>query len=48
MFRVTGTSFAMGNATDDVKRQATHVTSSNEEEGFAKAMEAILKENTAG
>ena len=45
MFRVSGTSFAMGNATDDVKRQATHVTTSNEEDGFAKAMEAILEEN---
>lgn len=42
MFRVSGTSFAMGNATDDVKQQATRVTASNEEEGFAKAMEAIL------
>ncbi len=44
MFRVSGTSFAMGNATDDVKQQATHVTASNEEEGFAKAMEMILEE----
>ena len=43
MFQVSGTSFAMGNATDDVKRQATHVTASNEEDGFAKAMEMILK-----
>ena len=43
MFHVSGTSFAMGNATDDVKRQATHVTASNEEDGFAKAMEVILK-----
>jgi len=42
MFRVSGTSFAMGNASDDVKQQATHVTASNEEEGFAKAMETIL------
>jgi Cof subfamily protein (haloacid dehalogenase superfamily) len=42
MFKVSGTSFAMGNASDDVKRQATHVTASNEEEGFAKAMEMIL------
>lgn len=42
MFRVSGTSFAMGNATDDVKRQATHVTASNEDDGFAKAMEQIL------
>jgi Cof subfamily protein (haloacid dehalogenase superfamily) len=45
MFRTSGTSFAMGNATDDVKKMATHVTASNEEEGFAKAMEVILKEN---
>jgi Cof subfamily protein (haloacid dehalogenase superfamily) len=42
MFRVSGTSFAMGNASDDVKREATHVTASNEEDGFAKAMETIL------
>jgi hypothetical protein len=42
MFRVSGTSFAMGNATDDVKQQATHVTVTNQEEGFAKAMETIL------
>ena len=42
MFRTSGTSFAMGNATDDVKKAATHVTASNEDEGFAKAMEMIL------
>jgi Cof subfamily protein (haloacid dehalogenase superfamily) len=45
MFRVSGLSFAMGNATDDVKRQATHVTASNEEEGFSKAIDTILREN---
>jgi Cof subfamily protein (haloacid dehalogenase superfamily) len=45
MFRVSGTSFAMGNASDDVKREATHVTASNEEDGFAKAMETILRES---
>ena len=33
----------MGNATDDVKKAATHVTASNEEEGFAKAIEVILR-----
>jgi Cof subfamily protein (haloacid dehalogenase superfamily) len=43
MFKVSGISFAMGNATDDVKHQATHVTASNEEDGFAKAMEGILE-----
>jgi hydroxymethylpyrimidine pyrophosphatase-like HAD family hydrolase len=47
MFRVSGVSFAMGNATDDVKKQATHVTASNEDEGFAKAMNMILKSNDA-
>ncbi len=45
MFRTSGTSFAMGNATDDVKKQATHVTASNEDDGFAKAMDVILRES---
>ena len=43
MFRKSGTSIAMGNATDDVKKQATHVTASNEDEGFAGAVDIILK-----
>jgi Cof subfamily protein (haloacid dehalogenase superfamily) len=47
MFRKSGLSFAMGNATDDVKKVATHVTTSNENEGFAGAMEMILKDNEA-
>jgi hydroxymethylpyrimidine pyrophosphatase-like HAD family hydrolase len=47
MFRVSGMSIAMGNATDDVKKLATHVTASNEEEGFAKAVDMILKDNEA-
>ena len=47
MFRVSGMSIAMGNATDDVKKLATHFTASNEEEGFAKAVDMILKENEA-
>jgi Cof subfamily protein (haloacid dehalogenase superfamily) len=45
MFRKSGLSIAMGNATDDVKKAATHVTASNEEEGFAKAMDMILMNN---
>jgi Cof subfamily protein (haloacid dehalogenase superfamily) len=45
MFRTSRTSFAMGNATDDVKQHATHVTASNEDDGFAKAMDVILREN---
>jgi Cof subfamily protein (haloacid dehalogenase superfamily) len=45
MFRVSGMSIAMGNATDDVRKLATRVTASNEEEGFAKAVDMILMEN---
>jgi Cof subfamily protein (haloacid dehalogenase superfamily) len=48
MFRRSGLSIAMGNATDDVKKAATHVTASNEDEGFAKAIDMILRENEAG
>jgi Cof subfamily protein (haloacid dehalogenase superfamily) len=48
MFRTSGLSIAMGNATDDVKKVATHVTTSNEDEGFAGAVEMILKNNEAG
>jgi Cof subfamily protein (haloacid dehalogenase superfamily) len=48
MFRNSGLSIAMGNATDDVKQQATHVTTSNEQEGFAGAIEIILKHNAGG
>ena len=47
MFRQSGVSFAMGNATDDVKKIATHVTASNEDEGFARAIEIILENNKA-
>jgi Cof subfamily protein (haloacid dehalogenase superfamily) len=47
MFAKGGLSFAMGNAADDVKRLATHVTASNEEDGFAKAMDVVLKERVA-
>jgi Cof subfamily protein (haloacid dehalogenase superfamily) len=47
MFRTSGISIAMGNATDDVKKQATHVTTSNAEEGFAGAIDVILKHNEA-
>ena len=43
MFARSRVSFAMGNAADAVKKQATHVTDSNERDGFAAAMEAVLK-----
>jgi Cof subfamily protein (haloacid dehalogenase superfamily) len=42
MFANSRLSFAMGNAADEIKRHASHVTASNEEEGFAKAIEMIL------
>lgn len=45
MFKTSGVSIAMGNATDDIKKLATHVTTSNEDEGFAGAVDIILKNN---
>jgi len=45
MFRKSGLSIAMGNATDDVKKAATHVTASNEDDGFARAVDMILSDN---
>jgi Cof subfamily protein (haloacid dehalogenase superfamily) len=45
MFKVSGVSIAMGNATDEVKGFATRVTTSNEDDGFANAMEQILEES---
>jgi Cof subfamily protein (haloacid dehalogenase superfamily) len=42
MFRRSGLSFAMGNAPDPVKAQSTHVTDTNRDDGFAKAIEKIL------
>ena len=35
MFARSGVSFAMGNAADGIKQHATHVTDSNERDGFA-------------
>lgn len=42
MFRQSGVSIAMGNATDAVKQQATCVTRSNQEDGFAYAIEHFI------
>lgn len=42
MFKTSGVSFAMGNANDDVKQCATYVTDTNENEGFAKAIDRML------
>jgi hydroxymethylpyrimidine pyrophosphatase-like HAD family hydrolase len=42
MFRRSGFSIAMGNASDEVKRQASAVTQSYDEEGFAHAVERFI------
>jgi hypothetical protein len=42
MFRKSGLSIAMGNAGDEVKAQASVVTDSNENEGFAKAVRRFV------
>jgi len=42
MFKKSGVSIAMGNASRDVQMSATFTTASNQEEGFAKAMERLL------
>jgi Cof subfamily protein (haloacid dehalogenase superfamily) len=42
MFERSGLSIAMGNASDEVRQQATYVTASNEDEGFAKAIEQFI------
>ena len=42
MFRRSGFSIAMGNASDEVKRQASAVTKSYDEEGFALAVERFI------
>lgn len=45
MFRNSGFSIAMGNASDEVKSQASHITAANTEDGFAKAVDFILARN---
>jgi Cof subfamily protein (haloacid dehalogenase superfamily) len=42
MFRGAGLGIAMGHASEDVKRCATVVTTSSEDEGFARAMERFV------
>ena len=42
MFEPSGLSIAMGQAEADVQEAATQVTASNEDEGFAKAIEAFI------
>ena len=47
MFRKSGLSIAMGNASDEVKRQADLVTDSYNDEGFAKAVERFILRSDA-
>lgn len=47
MFAQSDLSFAMGNAPADVRQRATHVTASNEDEGFAKAIDVVLTKAAA-
>jgi len=47
MFRKSGFSIAMGNSSDAVKAQASAVTDSNENEGFAKAVRKFVLRQAA-
>ncbi len=42
MFTRSGLSIAVGNASEEVKRQAMHVSTSNEDEGFANAVDRFI------
>jgi Cof subfamily protein (haloacid dehalogenase superfamily) len=49
MFVKSGVSIAMGNASPEVQKSATYVTTSSEEEGFANAMDKfVLQRHAAG
>ena len=48
MFGVSGFSVAMGNGSEAVKNLASVVTATNEDEGFAKAMERYVLTDGAG
>jgi Cof subfamily protein (haloacid dehalogenase superfamily) len=48
MFAHSGLSIAMGNASHEVQEAARRVTTSNEEEGFANAVEKFILNNTSG
>jgi hydroxymethylpyrimidine pyrophosphatase-like HAD family hydrolase len=48
MFRNSGFSIAMGNATEEVKRAANAVTVTNDQDGFAAAIEQIVLPRAAG
>jgi Cof subfamily protein (haloacid dehalogenase superfamily) len=42
MFKKSGVSIAMGNASSEVQASATYVTATNEQEGFARAIEEVV------
>ena len=42
MFARSGLAIAMGNADDEVRRAAQHVTTTNDEDGFANAVERFV------
>jgi Cof subfamily protein (haloacid dehalogenase superfamily) len=46
MFKRSGFSIAMGNASEEVRQQASAVTESNDNDGFAKAVERFLLEKS--
>lgn len=48
MFRCSGFGIAMGNATTEVKRAANAVTLTNDEDGFAEAIERIVLPRAQG
>ena len=47
MFRQSGYSIAMGNASDAVKAKASTTTGPNDQNGFAHAVQALIKDQTA-
>jgi hydroxymethylpyrimidine pyrophosphatase-like HAD family hydrolase len=46
MFNKSGMSIAMGNASPEVQAEANFVTDSNEDEGFAHAIERFVLNQT--
>ena len=48
MFKKSGVSIAMGQASAEVQKSATYVTTSSEDEGFANAMEKFIIPNAKG
>ena len=47
MFKKSGVSIAMGNASPEVQKSATFVTDTNANDGFAKAMERLVQSRAA-